>query len=93
MSNRPTVVMGDRPGGSSRRRQATERPSARVTVPRIFVFQVPGPVVGGELPPDEAGALVGFGVGLLPGVFEAVSPVTTTHGFEHMFVLNGLARG
>jgi len=38
-----------------------------------------GPVAGGELPPREARALVGFGVGCLPGVVEAASPVTT-HG-------------
>jgi anti-sigma B factor antagonist len=38
------------------------------------------------LPPGEAGALVGFWVGCLPGVLEAVSPVTT-HGYEHTFVV------
>jgi hypothetical protein len=32
-------------------------------------------VAGGELSPGEAGALVGFGVGFLPGVLVAVSPV------------------
>jgi hypothetical protein len=36
-----------------------------------------GPVAGGELPPGEAGALVGFGVGCLPDVLEATAPVTT----------------
>jgi hypothetical protein len=33
-----------------------------------------GPVAGGELPPCEAAALVGFRVGCLPGVLEALSP-------------------
>ena len=44
------------------------------------------------MPPGETGALVGFGVGCLPGVLEAVSPVTT-HGCEHTFVVGGVARG
>jgi hypothetical protein len=38
-----------------------------------------GPVAGCELPPGQAGALVGFKVGCLPGVLEAGSPITT-HG-------------
>ncbi len=37
----PAHVMGDRPGGSSRRRYATQPSPSRVTVPRIFVAQVP----------------------------------------------------
>src|SRR4029450_224962 len=41
VSNRPTVVMGERPGGSSRRRYAIQRSPSRVTVPRIFVAQAP----------------------------------------------------
>jgi hypothetical protein len=41
VANRPTVVMGDRPGGSSSRRYATQPSPSRVTVPRIFVAQVP----------------------------------------------------
>ena len=36
-----------------------------------------GPVAACGHSPGEAGALVGFGVGCLPGVLEAVSPVTT----------------
>jgi hypothetical protein len=40
------------------------------------------------LPPGEAGALIGFRVGCLPGVLEAVSLVTT-HGYEHMFAVGG----
>jgi len=43
------------------------------------------------LPPGEAGAFVGFGVGGLPGVAEALSPVTT-HGYEHTFVAVAWAR-
>ncbi len=70
VAKRPTVVMGDRPGGFSRRRYATQPSPSRVTVPRIFVAQVPD-LAGVELPPGQAGPLVGFGVGFLPGVLEA----------------------
>jgi hypothetical protein len=48
-----------------------------VTVPRIFVSQVPDQWPGGELPPGQARALFGFGVGCLPGVLESAAPVTT----------------
>jgi hypothetical protein len=43
-----------------------------------------GPVAGFELPPCEAGAIVGFGAGCLPGVLEATAPVTS-HAYEHTY--------
>jgi hypothetical protein len=42
-------------------------------------------VAGGELPPGEAGPLVGYRAGL-PGVLEAAVPLTTRL-YEHMFVI------
>jgi hypothetical protein len=42
------------------------------------------------LPSGQAGALVGFGVGFLPGVLEAAAPVTT-HVYEHTFASRSVA--
>jgi hypothetical protein len=82
---RPTVVMGDRPGGSSSRRCATQPSPSRVTVPRIFVAQVPDQCRGVSCRQVRR-PLVGVGVGFLPGVLEAAAPVTT-HLYEHTFVV------
>jgi hypothetical protein len=68
------------------------RPESWVTVPRIFVSQVPDQWWGVSCRQVRPGPLSGFGVGCLPGVLEAAAPVTTPQ-HERMFVPGGVARG
>jgi hypothetical protein len=61
VSNRPTVVIGDGPGGSSSRRYASQRSPSAVMVPWSFPFQDPDQLRASSC--RQAGALVGFGSG------------------------------
>ena len=59
------------------RTYASQPSTSAVMAPWSFPFHDPDQWRGGELAPGEAGTLVGFGVGCLPGVLEAAAPVTT----------------
>jgi len=82
----PHLVRRDPPrpvrhGRGSSRTYGTQTPDVS-SMDRAEGLAAPraGPVVRASLSPGEAGALVGSGVGGLPGVLEVVSPVATTHG-------------